>query len=186
MMMKSVANASKTCIRVCKKNPVMTSIVVIMVIVLVVVAVYGDKIGVYEKYTNHEKHPSDKALPQTVQLVKESERKSKVQVDEGFSTNVQSESDLIPVGGKKTVALFHANWCGYCKKFMPHFESAMAELNGNSDMNLVLVDHDQNEGLSKKYDVSGFPTVVLISPDGSHKPIDCPRDATFVECLKKL
>lgn len=184
--MKSMMNVGKTCARVCKKNPIMTSVVVVLVVALIVIAVYGEKLGAYKHYENVDSHINEDALPQTVKLVKESERKAQVQVDEGFSTNVQSESDLIPVEGKKTIALFHATWCGYCKKFMPHFEAAMSELNGNSNMNLVLVDHDQHDGLSKKYEVEGFPTVVMINPDGSHKHVECPRDATFVDCVKQL
>lgn len=184
--MKSVTNVGKSCFKFCKKNPVMTTVVSLLVVVVIVVAVYCEEIRAYRKDNTPKPNSNPNTLPQDVQLVQESERNAQVQLEEGFNSDAQSEADLIPVEGKQTVALFHAEWCGYCKKFMPHFESAMSEINGNSKLNLVKVDHDKNDGLSEKYEVKGFPTIVLIKPDGSSEHVDCPRDATFTECVKNL
>lgn len=188
MVLKVVTDAGKTCLKVCKKNPVMTSIVVLLVVVVVAVSVYGDRIGAYKEGYNSHPSPSPNSVPQTVQLVQESERKAQAQVTEGFTTEVQSADELIPVEGRYTIAVFHATWCGYCKRFLPHFDAAISECNGNPDMKhtLMKVDHDQHDGLSEKYGVKGFPTVVMIKPDGSYEHLDCPRDETFVDFVKSL
>lgn len=184
--MKSVTNAGKTCLKVCKKNPVMTSIVVVLVVVVVVVSVYGKELGVYNEGYEPQPHSNTASLPQTVQLVQDAERQAQVQVEEGFTSEIQSPEELIPTEGKKTVALFHATWCGYCTRFKPHFEAAMAELNGNGHLNLVKVDHDKHDGLSEKYGVKGFPTVVVIDSNGESEHLECPRDEGFLDCVRKL
>lgn len=184
--MKTVTNAGKTCLKVCKKNPVMASIVVVLVIVVIAVSVYGDQIGAYKEGYNPQPNSNATTLPQTVQLVKDAERQAQVQVEEGFTSEIQSPEELIPTEGKKTVALFYATWCRYCNDFKPHFETAMAELNGNGHLNLVKVDHDKHDGLSEKYGVKGFPTVVVIDSDGQSEHLDCPKTDDFLDCVRKL
>ncbi len=188
MVLKVINDAGKTCLKVCKKNPVMTSIVVVLVVVVVALSIYGDKLGAYKEGYNPQPNSMPGTVPQTVELVKESERKAQAQVVEGFTTDIQSADELIPTGDKSTIAMFHATWCGYCKRFLPHFDAAIAECNGKPGMKYTLmkVDHDQHDGLSEKYEVKGFPTVVMIKADGSHEHLECPRDETFVDFVKSL
>ena len=185
--MKLVTNAGKSCLKVCKTNPIMTTIVVVFVIVVIALSIYGDQIGAYKETNNPQPNSNASTVPQTVQLVQASERQAQVQVEEGFTNEIQSPDELVPKdSNKKTVALFYANWCRYCTRFKPHFETAMAELNGNSNLNLVKVDHDKFDGLSGQYDVKGFPTVVVISSDGTFEHLDCPRDGDFLDCVRKI
>ena len=90
----------------------------------------------------------------------------------GDSTN------LIPKSGEVIVALFYAPWCGHCKTFKPHFEKVMGELDGKkaskSEIKGKIVrfakincDEEQNKPLAKKYSINGYPTVKILSDDGS-------------------
>jgi thiol-disulfide isomerase/thioredoxin len=88
------------------------------------------------------------------------------------SSSVMGETSLNPKKGECIVALFYTDWCPHCQHFKPHFKKAMDELNGKMDkqgkqMRLEMVDCDAHKELSKKYDVSGYPTVKILNDDGS-------------------
>ena len=70
------------------------------------------------------------------------------------------------------VALFYTEWCGHCKKFKPDFKSAMEKMNGKKSksgsakgktVRFEMIDCDENKELGKEYDISGYPTVKIIS-----------------------
>ena len=76
----------------------------------------------------------------------------------------QNEVNLKPKGDEKLVVLFYTNWCGYCQKFKPSFKNAMKKVNGmNNGTRLVMVDCEENKNLAKKYDINGYPTVMLLT-----------------------
>jgi protein disulfide-isomerase len=71
-----------------------------------------------------------------------------------------------------------SDWCGWCKKLDAETFS-QPEFGSYAKKNLVLVEvdfpHDKeqsdalkaaNKALAQKYDVSGFPTLVVLKPDG--------------------
>lgn len=72
-----------------------------------------------------------------------------------------------------------SDWCGWCKKLDGEVFS-QDEFKQFADKNLVLLKVDfprsktlpdaekaQNEKLAKKYRIEGFPTLVVLAPDGS-------------------
>ena len=71
----------------------------------------------------------------------------------------------VAVSGKSTLVLFHAEWCGYCKRFMPTWKEAKSTLQNN---NVVLKDYeaDENADIMKANNVSGYPTLKLFKADG--------------------
>ena len=71
----------------------------------------------------------------------------------------------VAVAGKTTLVLFHAEWCGYCKRFMPTWKKAKSTLQNN---NVVLKDFeaDDNADIMKANNVNGYPTLKLFKSDG--------------------
>ena len=65
---------------------------------------------------------------------------------------------------KPMLALFYADWCGYCLKFMPRFET-ISKLYKN-DFNAVMLDVDNpdNRELIEDVAIGGFPTVFIFDP----------------------
>lgn len=62
---------------------------------------------------------------------------------------------------------FYAPWCGHCQALAPEYAAAATELKGENVV-LAKVDATEENELSQKYDVQGFPTVYFFA-DGVHK-----------------
>ena len=76
----------------------------------------------------------------------------------GISYQQELKSD------KPAIALFYANWCTYCKRFMPTYK-LLSEVYGK-DFNFVMIDIDnpQYAKIVKDYALTGFPTLYIIDP----------------------
>ena len=102
---------------------------------------------------------------------------------EGFSGNLE------PTGNEFKMVLFHATWCGHCQKFMPEWNKASNELKKNGGrvngktVSMVKVDADENGELVKEYDVSGFPTVKVMSQG---KIVDYDGDRSMSGLMKYI
>ncbi|KAH0585150.1 hypothetical protein H2248_008408 [Termitomyces sp. 'cryptogamus'] len=68
---------------------------------------------------------------------------------------------------KNVLVAFTAPWCGHCKNMKPAYEAVAATFKTESDCIIANVDGDdkKNSELTKKYDVSGFPTIKFFSKD---------------------
>ncbi len=60
---------------------------------------------------------------------------------------------------------FYTNWCSSCQKLSPVLEEMAKE---RKDIKIVKIDADTEPDLIKKYEIQGYPTVVLIK-DGEEK-----------------
>ena len=69
------------------------------------------------------------------------------------TTSKSAKNDTIT---DDTVIIFHASWCGHCKKAMPEFKKA------SEQGNVILMDSDdpKSKALMNKYSISGFPTII--------------------------
>ena len=58
---------------------------------------------------------------------------------------------------------FVANWCGHCQRLKPEYEAAARKL-ANSGIRFVYVEAPDNQQLSSRFKVQGFPTVKAFPP----------------------
>ena len=65
-----------------------------------------------------------------------------------------SENDTTPV-----VVMFHANWCGHCKKLMPEWMKFEKAYHGKKGINVVKIESDEDKSLVKLHGVNGYPTI---------------------------
>ena len=69
---------------------------------------------------------------------------------------IESEQlDKLLSTGQKTVAMFYADWCPFCKRFKPVFES----VNSKYKKILLKLNEDENP-MWDKFAISAVPTVI--------------------------
>jgi thiol-disulfide isomerase/thioredoxin len=96
---------------------------------------------------------------------------------------------------KAQVILFHAKWCNHCVDYLTTTlpNSGKNAFDTASDMaidNAVFkkVDVDESKALVEQYNISSFPTIIGVSPNGTPKTFDGDRNdstalATFASSL---
>lgn len=81
-------------------------------------------------------------------------------------------------GEEKTaeVNLIWAKWCGFCKKAMPDWERLEQSHNGSNinGYKLILNKYEESDnsdliGNGKKFEVDGFPTIIIVKNDSSEQ-----------------
>lgn len=78
------------------------------------------------------------------------------------------------------VVEFFAPWCGHCKKLAPEWKKAAKNLKGK--VKLGHVDCDAEKSLMSRYNVQGFPTILVFGVDkDSPIPYEGARTASAIE-----
>ncbi|KAG0172822.1 Thioredoxin- transmembrane protein 1 [Apophysomyces sp. BC1034] len=79
---------------------------------------------------------------------------------------------------------FHAQWCGYCKRFEPKFYEAEKMIRSTSvEAQFGQVDTEHNPGLAARFFISRLPTLVHIK-NGQVRIIDQRDPRALVELLE--
>jgi len=101
--------------------------------------------------------------------------RQKFLVKEGMTCEAEDFEDKI--NGKKAMVLFHAPWCGHCKKFMPEWDKISSEAESKLDESTTVVlkvdcgDSQNNSTHAKimeKYGIKGYPTIMTFDETGNH------------------
>ncbi|KAH9637335.1 hypothetical protein HF086_006979 [Spodoptera exigua] len=96
---------------------------------------------------------------------------------------------------KKSMIMFYAPWCGYCKTLKPEYVNAAAELKGESLLAAIDVSKPGNSKIRQLYNITGFPTLLYYEKgqyklpyNGENKKqaiVDFMRDPTSAMQQKK-
>lgn len=76
-------------------------------------------------------------------------------------------------GNPTSCTYYHMETCGHCIKFNPIWKNFASTYNGNIALNKIEA-NDAGDDL-QKYNINGFPTVLLIDEAGQTKTFNGPR-----------
>ena len=65
---------------------------------------------------------------------------------------------------KPMLALFYADWCGYCMRFMPKYQAISRKYSGKYNIVMLDVEAPANKELIEQVAITGFPTLYIIDP----------------------
>ncbi len=81
-----------------------------------------------------------------------------------FNVNLEQFEELVINASNKTPVLLDlwAEWCSPCLVIAPILKELVAEYDGRVKLAKVEVDEEENMKLAGRYQVRGFPTIILI------------------------
>lgn len=84
-----------------------------------------------------------------------------------FLLDYNYAKDLAKQKGQKTLLDFETTWCGPCKTMDQWVYSADTIVSATKNLVAVKIDGDEHRDLVKKYNISGYPTLVLLDKEGN-------------------
>jgi len=87
------------------------------------------------------------------------------------------------VKGELSLVKFYAPWCGHCKTLAPEFVSASEQLKGIAS--LIEVDCTVEKDICGKFDVQGYPTLVIFRNGEKSENYDGARTAAGISSYMK-
>lgn len=87
------------------------------------------------------------------------------------------------ISGDLTLMKFYAPWCGHCKTLAPEFEKAAEALAGVAV--LAEVDCTKETAIASKYDIKGFPTLIIFRNGEKTEDYNGPRTAAGITAHMK-
>ncbi|XP_075481860.1 protein disulfide isomerase-like 2-3 [Primulina tabacum] len=109
-----------------------------------------------------------------------SQKSEKSEPSESVELNSRNFDELVHKSKELWIVEFFAPWCGHCKKLAPEWKKAASNLRGQ--VKLGHVDCDAEKSLMSRYNVQGFPTILVFGADkDSPFPYEGARSAPAIE-----
>ena len=118
----------------------------------------------------------DKYIKYKNKYIKLQKMKLKMQSG-GSSNNIESN--------KKNIILIKAEWCGHCQ----HFKGTWNKLQEKykNDYNFVTYDADNDKHMIDKYNVNGFPTLLIKNKNDEHVQYEGDRTVkSIIDFVEKI
>ena len=110
---------------------------------------------------------------------------------EGFESAPEDLETI--VASKKSIVLFHADWCGHCKNFMPTWDKLSQKWNEKKDNKVQFVkvecgnakENAAHKDIMEKYNIKGYPTIMVFE-NGTPTEYTNGRDEKSIESFLGL
>ena len=86
---------------------------------------------------------------------------------------------LANFGNPRELVYFHMNGCGHCKRFTPIWDEFAGKYNG--EIKLKKLERNEAGDMLDKYEIQGFPTVLLLDVQGNKKEFQGDRSVQGLE-----
>ncbi|KAK9841395.1 hypothetical protein WJX74_005077 [Apatococcus lobatus] len=83
--------------------------------------------------------------------------------------------ELVTSKGQNTMIEFYAPWCGHCKSLAPIYEEVGEYYKKNKTVTIAKMDATANDVPDGRFEVKGFPTLMLVDGKGDIKPFEGDR-----------
>lgn len=86
-------------------------------------------------------------------------------IQEGMAVKAEKFEQQIADTNGKALVLFHAPWCGHCKKLMPDWNAATKDVKDKKGVSMIKVDcgspqeNKTHAKIMEKYGIQGYPTI---------------------------
>jgi len=101
--------------------------------------------------------------------------------------NASCEEGFEGGASSKSVVICKADWCGHCKKAAPEFQKLVAAspitLQDGSKATVKILDADKDKAEIGKYNIRGFPTVLVVN---GGQTVEYPGERTQAGILEFL
>lgn len=95
-----------------------------------------------------------------------------------LQVNDEYFKDVVINSGKYTLVKFYADWCRHCKNMLPAYEEVSDLFANEENVQIVKINGDKDgRKMSKKYNIEGFPTVMLFHENDEPIEFNGGRDA---------
>jgi len=100
-----------------------------------------------------------------------------VLTDENFDQIVMDSS-------KGVFVEFYAPWCGHCKTLAPHWDRLSYTFSTEPNVVIAKLDATENSETAKKYDVSGYPTLLYFPSGVKNPPMTYGGDRSYEDLVR--
>lgn len=145
---------------VSKKN---VAIVTIVLLALVICSIGGFEYYQYSQAKNNTQTQAEENYNEELQLDESGQPKKPSDYNIGIEYNKAMK------GNKPVLALFYADWCGYCVRFMPVFQAISEKYKDDMVFTKVNVEDKTYEKVVNEIGITGFPTVFILDPKYDNK-----------------
>ena len=95
-----------------------------------------------------------------------------------LQVNDQNFKDVVITSGTYTLVKFYADWCRHCKNMLPAYEEVSHLFENEPNVQIVKINGDKDgRKMSKKYNIEGFPTVMMFHENDEPIEFSGARDA---------
>jgi len=94
---------------------------------------------------------------------------------------IKKKSAVENFGNPRTCTYYYMNECGHCKRFAPEWDNFVQSYTGPVTLRKVEMSEAGDD--LEKYNIRGFPTILVVDDKGEFKDYDGPRTS---EALTKF
>ena len=94
---------------------------------------------------------------------------------------IKKKSAVENFGNPRTCTYYYMNQCGHCKRFSPEWDNFVQSYTGPVTLRKVEMSEAGDD--LEKYNIRGFPTILVVDNKGEFKDYDGPRTS---EALTKF
>ena len=103
-----------------------------------------------------------------------------------IEVGTKAEFDQYVMSNEYVISIFHADWCGHCKRFLPVFDEASKYKIVNNKWKFLKIPCSKYGSLCDSFNINGYPTIKTFKQSKEIKRSP-PRELdTFLEYLLKI